>query len=247
MKVELKWITPDAQNLIVYIARVSNPKSQEGGENAERLIRYLITHRHWSPFEMASACYAVETPRDISRQIIRHRSQKIEEDEPFHIQEFSQRYADPTKLGFVFREARLQDPKNRQKSIPTDDNVLQEEWKEWQRMVLEAATSAYRWATSQGIAKECARVVLPEGLTPSRIYIAATIRSWIHYCAVRRGEDAQKEHREIADAIWADLIDRMPALAIAQDIARAEKGTHEVQFFSTVGAVETGGSSGGGG
>jgi thymidylate synthase (FAD) len=224
MKVELKWITPDAQTMIVYIARVSNPKSQEQGANSERLIEYLIRHRHWSPFQMASACYSVETTRDISRQIIRHRSQKIEEDEPFCIQEFSQRYADPTALGFVFREARLQDQKNRQASIDIEDRILQEEWREWQRMVVEAATSAYRWAVSKGIAKECARAPLPEGMTPSRIFMAATIRDWIHYCNVRTDGDTQKEHRLIAEAIWADLTERMPAIAIAGEVLRQHEG-----------------------
>lgn len=223
MNTELKWITPNAQDMIVYIARVSNPKSQEKGNNPERLIEYLIRHRHWSPFEMASACYAVETTRDIGRQIIRHWSFEFEEVDHFNIQEFSQRYADPSQLGFVLREARLQDPKNRQASIDAaENNILQEEWKEWQRMVQEASSAAYRWAVEKGIAKEQARVVLPEGMTPSRMFLAATIRSWMHYCAVRCAPGTQKEHREIADAIWADLTSRMPAIAIARDILAAE-------------------------
>lgn len=222
MKVELKWITPNAQDMIVYIARVSNPASQERGDHPERLIEYLIKHRHWSPFEMASACYSVEVPRDISRQGIRHRSPHIEETEPFHIQEFSQRYADPTQLGFILREARLQDPKNRQSSIEIGDAYLQEEWNEWQRMVLDAAVSAYRWAMNKNIAKECARVVLPEGLTPSRMFMAATIRDWIHYCAVRTDGGVQKEHRQIAESIWADLTVQMPAIAIARELLQRE-------------------------
>jgi thymidylate synthase (FAD) len=223
MKAGLCWITPNAQDLIVYIARVSNPKSQEEGKAPERLIEYLIRHRHWSPFEMASACFSVDAPRDISRQIIRHRSQRIEEvDEPFHVQEFSQRYADPTQLGFVLREARLQDHKNRQASIDVEDRILQEEWKEWQRMVLEAATQAYRWAIDKGVAKECARVVLPEGLTPSRAFLQANIRDWIHYCAVRCAPGVQKEHRLIADMIWADLVKHMPAIAIAREMLWSE-------------------------
>lgn len=238
MKAELKWITPDAQDMIVYIARVSNPKSQEKGDKPERLIEYLIKHRHWSPFEMASACYAVETTRDIGRQILRHWSFDFEEVDHFQVQEFSQRYADPSQLGFVFREARMQDPKNRQASNPTEDNILQEEWREWQRMVQEAARSAYQWAVNKGIAKEQARVVLPEGMTPSRMFLAASIRSWMHYCAVRCDPGTQKEHREIANAIWADLTSRIPAIKIARDIMAedvAREGGKVIIEYTTVG------------
>ena len=247
MKAGLCWITPNAQDLIVYIARVSNPKSQEEGSNPERLIRYLIKHRHWSPFEMAAACFSVDAPRDISRQIIRHRAQRIEEvEEPFHVQEFSQRYADPTKLGFELREARMQDEKNRQNSIPTDDSILQEEWKEWQRMTLEAAMSAYQWAINKGIAKECARVVLPEGLTPSRAFLQANIRDWIHYCAVRCAPGVQEEHRLIADMIWADLVKHLPAIEIAREMLWNEmKSQGKIHTTDTAPPLTGGGGSGG--
>ena len=181
----------DAQELIAYCARVSNPSNQFNTDTSEKLIRYLIKHKHWSPLEMVSACLEIETTRDIARQILRHRS--------FSFQEFSQRYADPTKdLSFVLREARLQDTKNRQNSIATDNLALQAWWEERQRRVIKECQEAYEWAIANGLAKEQARAVLPEGLTNSRMYVSGTLRSWIHYIAVRTEDGTQKEHTLIA-------------------------------------------------
>lgn len=180
----------DAKELVAYCARVSNPSNQINNETADKLIAYLIKHKHWSPLEMASACIEIETTRDIARQILRHRS--------FSFQEFSQRYAAVDTQDFVLREARMQDNKNRQASIDTDDAVLQERWEYYQRRVIEAAKDAYRWALDQGIAKEQARVVLPEGLTPSKIYMNGTLRSWVHYIDLRSDNGTQKEHRAVA-------------------------------------------------
>ncbi len=183
----------DAQELVAFCARVSNPASQSSNENSERLIKYLARHKHWSPFEMVSLCLEVETTRDIARQLLRHRS--------FSFQEFSQRYADPTKdLDFVCREARLQDTVNRQNSIEVDDQLLQNEWYRAQQRVIYAAKREYEWAIENGIAKEQARAVLPEGLTVSRLYVNGTLRSWIHYIELRSGNGTQKEHIEIAKA-----------------------------------------------
>lgn len=197
MKVTLKSYSQDIngeKNLleqIAYVARVSNPSNQNNNETAEGLVKYLIKHKHWSPLEMVDATLEIETTRDIARQILRHRS--------FVFQEFSQRYADPTKdLGFVTREARLQDPKNRQNSIDSDDVWLGENWYCIQYELLEKAKEAYSWAIENGIAKEQARAVLPEGLTVSRMYMKGSIRSWIHYIIIRSGIETQKEHREIA-------------------------------------------------
>ena len=176
---------------IAYVARVSNPSNQNNHETAEKLVNYLIKHKHWSPLEMVDATLEIETTRDIARQILRHRS--------FVFQEFSQRYADPTKdLGFVTRESRLQDEKNRQNSIENTDSVLEDAWETEQKMVLKIAKSAYQWAIHNGIAKEQARAVLPEGLTVSRMYMKGSIRSWIHYIQIRSGVETQKEHREVA-------------------------------------------------
>ena len=181
----------DAQELIAYCARVSNPANQYNTETSEKLIRYLVKHAHWSPLEMVSACVEITTTRDIARQILRHRS--------FSFQEFSQRYADPTKdLSFVLREARLQDPKNRQNSVETDDERLQRDWERQQQQVIDYARSAYEWAIAKGIAKEQARAVLPEGLTVSRMYMNGTLRSWIHFIQLRAGNGTQKEHQQIA-------------------------------------------------
>lgn len=186
--------TDDGKNLleqIAYVARVSNPSNQNNTETAERLIRYLIKHKHWSPFECVNACLEIQTTRDIARQILRHRS--------FSFQEFSQRYADPTKdLDFITREARLQDVKNRQNSIETDDNDLQLMWEAKQLSVIRASKDAYTWAISNGIAKEQARSVLPEGNIESRIYMNGSLRSWLHYIELRTGVETQKEHRIIA-------------------------------------------------
>ncbi len=181
------------QDLIAYCARVSNPSNQSNTDTSEKLILYLAKHKHWSPFEMVSACLEIETTRDIARQILRHRS--------FSFQEFSQRYADPTKeLEFVYRDARLQDATNRQNSIETDDRELKRLWQEQQQFIIRAAHSAYDWAIANGIAKEQARAVLPEGLTVSRIYMNGTIRSWLHYIELRTTNGTQKEHIEVAKA-----------------------------------------------
>lgn len=183
----------DAQELIAYCARVSNPSNQLNTDTSEKLIRYLVKHQHWSPLEMVSACLEITTTRDIARQILRHRS--------FSFQEFSQRYADPTKdLNFVLREARLQDPKNRQNSISTENLALQAWWQERQKRVIEEARNAYEWAITNGIAKEQARAVLPEGLIESRLYMNGTLRSWIHFIELRSANGTQKEHQEVAMA-----------------------------------------------
>ena len=181
----------DAQELIAYCARVSNPSNQFNSETSEKLIRYLVKHAHWSPLEMVSACVEITTTRDIARQILRHRS--------FSFQEFSQRYADPTKdLKFVTREARLQDPKNRQNSVEVEDQLLQNEWYRAQQRVIYAAQREYEWAIANGIAKEQARAVLPEGLIESRLYMNGTLRSWIHFIELRSGNGTQKEHQLVA-------------------------------------------------
>jgi thymidylate synthase (FAD) len=181
----------DMQELIAFCARVSNPANQFNTGTSDKLIKYLINNKHWSPLEMVSVCLEIETTRDIARQMLRHRS--------FSFQEFSQRYADPTKdLDFVLREARLQDTKNRQNSITTDDLQLQAFWQQQQLRVINAAKEAYTWAIDNGIAKEQARAVLPEGNTVSRLYMNGTLRSWIHYIELRAENGTQKEHREIA-------------------------------------------------
>lgn len=181
----------DIQELIAYCARVSNPSNQNNQETSERLLSYLAKHQHWSPFEMVSACLEIETTRDIARQILRHRS--------FSFQEFSQRYANPTEdLGFVLREARLQDEKNRQNSVEIDDKLLQQKWETVQKNVIAESRIAYKWAIENGIAKEQARAVLPEGLITSRMYMNGTIRSWIHFIELRSGNGTQKECQDIA-------------------------------------------------
>ena len=177
------------QDVVAYCARVSNPSNQNNTDTNERLIRYLIKHQHWSPLEMASICLEIETTRDIARQILRHRS--------FSFQEFSQRYA-IAELGFEQRDARLQDHKNRQNSLETDNIELQDEWNKQQNSVTEVAQNAYKWAIDNGIAKEQARVVLPEGITVSRMYMNGTLRSWVHYIQLRTDADTQKEHRDVA-------------------------------------------------
>ena len=183
----------DAQELIAYCARVSNPANQLNTDTSEKLIRYLVKHQHWSPLEMVSACVEITTTRDIARQILRHRS--------FSFQEFSQRYADPTRdLKFVTREARLQDPKNRQNSVEVEDQLLQNEWFRAQQRVIYAAQREYEWAIKNGIAKEQARAVLPEGLIESRLYMNGTLRSWIHFIELRSANGTQKEHQLVAVA-----------------------------------------------
>jgi len=184
----------NCQELIAYCARVSNPANQMNSETSEKLIKYLIKHAHWSPLEMVSACLQIDTTRDIAHQIVRHRS--------FAFQEFSQRYANPQEFGnqFVIREARLQDQKNRQNSIDTDNVELHHAWMEQQQKVIDAAADAYNWAIDHGIAKEQARCVLPEGNTKTRLYMNGTLRSWIHYIELRGANGTQKEHMEIAHA-----------------------------------------------
>ena len=197
-----------AEDMIVYMARVSNPKTQTFNSDPARLIRYLIKNQHWSPFELVNVVMEINTTRDIARQILRHRS--------FAFQEFSQRYADPTKdLGFELREARLQDTTNRQNSIETDDKELQDKWNLMQQTLINNAEHAYNWAIDNGIAKEQARAVLPEGNTQSRMYMNGTLRSWIHYCELRRSNGTQKEHMEVANDCWKIISYKFPNVARA--------------------------------
>ena len=181
----------NAQELVAYCARVSNPANQTNTDTSEKLIRYLIKHKHWSPLEMVSACLEIETTRDIARQILRHRS--------FSFQEFSQRYA-VADLGVEYKETRLQDTKNRQNSLEINDPALSSAWRLKQQRVVETVQEVYEWALRNGIAKEQARAVLPEGITTSRLYMQGTLRSWLHYIELRSGPETQKEHREIAQA-----------------------------------------------
>ena len=189
-------------DIIAFTARVSNPSNQHNHETAPRLLRYLAKHEHWSPFEMASLCLEINTTRDIARQILRHRS--------FSFQEFSQRYAEAN--AFVIREARMQDAKNRQNSIPTTDFTLQDMWIIKQNKLLEQVQKTYQWALDNGIAKECARAALPEGLTMSTMYMNGTVRSWMHYIKVRTHESTQKEHRMIAEECKQCLLEIYPSL-----------------------------------
>lgn len=187
-----------AENFIAYAARVSNPSNQMNNETSEKLLKYCIRNKHFSIFEMVNVVMEIDTTRDIARQILRHRS--------FSFQEFSQRYADPTKdLGFVTRETRLQDTKNRQNSIETDNSELKNNWDHLQKDIIVMTRYAYEWAIENGIAKEQARAVLPEGLTRSRMYMNGTLRSWIHYCELRMENGTQKEHREVAESAWGEL------------------------------------------
>ena len=199
----------DLQELIAFCAKVSNPAAQINTETSERLIKYLIKHQHWSPLEMANATLEIETTRDIAHQIVRHRS--------FAFQEFSQRYADPAEMGeqFTLRECRLQDTKNRQNSIETDNDELSRIWAIKQQMVINASKEAYEWAIENGIAKEQARVVLPEGNTKTRLYMNGTLRSWVHYIELRGANGTQKEHMEIAHACAKVIAEIFP---LANDI-----------------------------
>ena len=194
----------NAQELIAYCARVSNPANQLNTETSEKLIRYLIKHAHWSPLEMVSVCLEIETTRDIARQILRHRS--------FSFQEFSQRYA-VADLGWEKKEARLQDTTNRQNSLATEDEMLAIEWERAQKRAIYAAEREYKWALENGIAKEQARAVLPEGLTVSRLYMQGTLRSWLHYIELRSGPETQKEHREVAQACAQTLESIFPMVS----------------------------------
>ena len=191
------------QDLVAYCARVSNPANQNNTETNEKLINYLIRNDHWSPLEMVSICLEIETTRDIARQILRHRS--------FSFQEFSQRYA-VADLGFVTRETRMQDAKNRQNSIPIEDSILEDQWITAQNLIAEYAENAYKWAIENGIAKEQARAVLPEGMTVSRMYMNGTLRSWVHYIQLRSGNGTQKEHREVALACAKAIEPIFPAI-----------------------------------
>ena len=203
----------DLQDFVAYCARVSNPTNQMSSATAEKLIKYLIKHKHWSPLEMVSATMEIETTRDIARQFLRHRS--------FSFQEFSQRYANPADMGetFVLSEARLQDHKNRQNSIETEDDNLQNEWWNKQMAVIETSKMAYNWAIDNGIAKEQARKVLPEGLTLSRLYANGTLRSWIHYIELRSGNGTQKEHMELARECGKAISKIFP---LAEDLIQGE-------------------------
>lgn len=187
-----------AEDFISYTARVSNPSNQMNTETSEKLLKYCIRNKHWSIFEMINVVMQIDTTRDIARQILRHRS--------FSFQEFSQRYADPTQdLGFVTREARLQDTKNRQNSVEIDDPKLIMEWEARQQYLISIVKEQYQWAIENSIAKEQARAVLPEGLTVSRMYMNGTLRSWIHFCELRMGNGTQKEHREVATSAWNEI------------------------------------------
>ena len=199
---KLIWVTPDAENLVAYMARVSNPENQDNPATAPKLLAYLIKNKHWSPFEMVNVCMEIETTRDIARQILRHRS--------FSFQEFSQRYAEV--VNWDKGEARLQDNKNRQNSIPTQDRELQRWWDEQQAAVWKQSTEAYKLALQQGMAKEVARKVLPEGLAMSRMYMNGTLRSWLHYVDIRCDVSTQKEHREIAQQCKVVLSLLFPSL-----------------------------------
>lgn len=192
------------QDLIAYCARVSNPENQNNVATADKLIAYLIKNKHWSPLEMVDVTLEINTTRDIARQILRHRS--------FSFQEFSQRYADASQLGFEIREARLQDKKNRQNSLETEDDTLKNEWDAAQKLAWNAAIQAYKGALEKGIAKEVARSVLPEGMTLSRIYMKGSLRSWVHYLELRCGNGTQKEHQEIAEKCKEIILSLFPAL-----------------------------------
>lgn len=201
---ELKNFT--TQDFLGYVARVSNPSNQMNTETTQKLLKYLIKNKHWSPFEMVHVVMEINTTRDIGRQILRHRS--------FSFQEFSQRYADPTTMGFTVKEARLQDLKNRQNSIESDNDFLKTQWEERQLDIIQFAKENYQWAIDHGIAKEVARVILPEGLTNSRLYMSGSLRSWIHYCQLRMANGTQKEHRDIALQCWNELCDQFDFLTI---------------------------------
>ena len=200
---------PQAGDIVAYCARVSNPKNQKYFQTGSKLLSYMIREGHWSPFEMVHLTIEITTTRDIARQILRHRS--------FAFQEFSQRYADPTKeLSFVERQARFQDPKNRQNSLEVDvDAGVHEEWRQKQWDTISAALDSYKWAIDNGVAKEQARAVLPEGLTESRLYMAGSLRSWIHYCQLRMGNGTQREHTDIAKECWEILRKQFPEVIAA--------------------------------
>jgi thymidylate synthase (FAD) len=218
-----------ANELVAWGARVSNPSNQNNTLTAPKLIRYLITHEHWSPFELVHIAMEIKTTRDIARQILRHRS--------FAFQEYSQRYADPTKdLGYELREARLQDKKNRQNSIEADDNGLQEEWNLKQLEVVRASRETHQWATSNGIAKEQARAVMPEGNTESVMIMAGSLRSWIHYCQLRMDKATQKEHRIIAEQCWEIIGHHFPDIIEAMNDINKTRVLKEM-YFNTINEI----------
>lgn len=204
-------IIDNAQELIAYCARVSNPSNQINSETSERLIKYLIKHQHWSPLEMVSACLEIDTTRDIAHQIVRHRS--------FSFQEFSQRYANPEEQGdmFEFSEARLQDTKNRQNSIEVNNIILQNQWKIKQIEIAQQCKDVYDWALENGIAKEQARKVLPEGITKTKLYMNGTLRSWVHYISLRSANGTQKEHMEIAKTCAKIIAEVFPLIKTIED------------------------------
>ena len=207
MKVELVWATPDIEEKVAYCARVSNPENQHNNETAPKLLKYLMKNKHWSPFEMANVCMEIETTRDIARQILRHRS--------FSFQEFSQRYA--VVNGFSVRECRMQDTKNRQNSLNTDDLEMQNWWNATQMRVQKEAEFMYQAALNRGIAKEQARALLPEGMAVSRMYMNGTLRSWLHYIEVRTDPSTQKEHRDVAEACKTVLSVLCPSIMEAMN------------------------------
>ena len=213
MKVKLVWATPNGDDLVAYMARVSNPKNEDNKETAPKLIRYLMRNKHWSPFQMVNACVYVECPRDISRQILRHTS--------FAFQEFSGRYAEYEDL-IDGRELRLRDSTNRQNSLRTDDQELHKKWDGLVSTVRTVCIGAYRTAISLGVAPEVARVLLPEGLVPTRLYVNGNLRSWLHYFDVRCDVATQKEHREVAEAIQSIIFEQFPNIAEAYNEQRAD-------------------------
>ena len=204
MNVSTVWATPEGEALVAYMARVSNPGNQDNPESAPKLIKYLAKNNHWSPFEMVNICMEIETTRDIARQILRHRS--------FSFQEFSQRYAEVPQDGFEYGEARLQDTKNRQNSLESDDSYLKNWWVAMQHRAVADAEYLYQEALKKGIAKEVARKVLPEGLTKSRMYMNGTLRSWLHYVAIRCDSSTQKEHREVALLCKQEIAKAFPSI-----------------------------------
>lgn len=204
-----------AEDLVAYAARVSNPTNQLNTETAPKLLKYLMKHQHWSPFEMVSLTLEINTTRDIARQILRHRS--------FSFQEFSQRYASAESLGFELREARMQDQKNRQASLEATDSELVQLWEEKQQELLRKTREVYTWALTNNIAKEQARAVLPEGNTQSRLYMAGTLRSWLHYCLLRTEMGTQKEHREVAEQCFQIIKQEFPSIGELVDAVQQER------------------------
>lgn len=204
-----------AEDLVAYAARVSNPTNQLNSETAPKLLKYLMKHQHWSPFEMVSLTLEINTTRDIARQILRHRS--------FSFQEFSQRYASAESLGFELREARMQDQKNRQASLEATDSELVHLWEEKQQELLRKTREVYTWALTNNIAKEQARAVLPEGNTQSRLYMAGTLRSWLHYCLLRTEMGTQKEHREVAEQCFQIIKQEFPSIGELVDAVQQER------------------------